>query len=325
MDRLISLSSPLIENSKYFLNIEKTTFLKSLKYIFSKVTFVGWGRKKSGLWATQMAKLTRGDFLLLEDGLIRSLGLGVEGSPSFSMVQDNVGIYYDATTPSKLENILNSYDFNHDKELMQIAKEAREKIIEYKISKYNNFKKVDLSYLNNKRAKVLIIAQTYGDSSLKYGLAENFTTKEIIEDAIRDNPHVEVYIKIHPDVLLGKKKSDIDLEQIPKTCHILTDNANPLVLLKYFNKVYTKTSGMGFEALLLNREVHCYGMPFYAGWGVTIDKLKAPRRQRMLTVNEIFASMYILYTTYYNPYTHKKIDLLETIESIVSHQNKHNF
>jgi capsular polysaccharide export protein len=316
MDRFLSLSAPLIKNSQDFLNIEKTTLLKSLKYIFSKVTFIGWGRKKSGIWATTISKLTNKNFLLLEDGFIRSFGLGVDGSPSFSMVKDDVGIYYDATTPSRLENIFNSYDFKSNKELMSLAKEARAKIIKFKISKYNNFKKVDLGYLDNDRKKVLIVAQTYGDSSLKYGLAERFTTKEMIDDAIRDNPDAKIYIKIHPDVLSGKKKSDINGEDIPKSCQILKDNANPIELMSYFDKIYTKTSGMGFEALLLGMEVHCYGMPFYAGWGVTEDKQRLGRRVKKLTIDELFAGGYILYTDYYNPYIKKKSDIVGIIEYI---------
>ena len=314
--KFITISIPLINNSKNFLDIEQTTLSKSLKYIFTKVTFVGWGRKKSGLWATKMAKITNNNYLLLEDSFIRSFGLGLESSPSFSIVKDDVGIYYDATTPSKLENILNSYDFKSDKILMSVAKEARAKIIEYKISKYNNFREVDLSYLENGKEKILIVAQTYGDSSLEYGGGNSFTTKEMIDDAISDNPKAEVYIKIHPDVLSGKKKSDIEVDELPKSCHILTDNANPIKLMDYFNKVYTKTSGMGFEALLLDKEVHCYGVPFYAGWGITHDRLKCNRRERKLTTDEVFAGSYILYTSYYNPYLDKKSDILEVIEFI---------
>jgi len=314
----ISISQPLIENSKNFLNIKKTTPLKSLQYFFKKATFVGWGRKKSGLWATKMAKLTNNRFLLLEDGFIRSFGLGVEGSPSFSIVRDDIGIYYDATSPSKLESILNIYDFKSDKRLMSLAKKARQKIIEYKISKYNNFKKIDLSYLDNSKQKVLIVAQTAGDSSLEYGLGDKFTTQDIIDDAIKDNPNTQIYIKIHPDVLAGKKSSDINPKDIPQTVKILEDNANPIELLQYFDKVYTKTSGMGMEALLLDKQVYCYGLPFYAGWGLTIDRLMCDRRVRKLTIDELFAGAYILYSRYYNPYLNKESDIISTIEYIKS-------
>jgi capsular polysaccharide export protein len=312
----ISFSNPLIENSKNFLKIKKVTPIESLKYLFKKAIFVGWGRKKSGLLAVRFSRLTKNRFLLLEDGFIRSFGLGVEGSPSFSIVKDDVGVYYDASTQSKLENILNSYDFKSDIELMRRAKEAKELIVKYQISKYNKFEDVDLTYLDDNREKVLIVAQTAGDSSLKYGFGDRFTTKEMIDDAIRENPKHSIYIKIHPDVICGKKRSDIELKDIPKECYIINKSINPLKLLRYFDKVYTKTSGMGMEALLLNREVHCYGVPFYAGWGVTKDRLKCKRRDRELETNEIFAGAYILYSEYFNPFTYKKSDIIDTIRYI---------
>ncbi len=80
-----------------------------------KGTFYGWGRKKSGLKAMELAVKHNTSFLLLEDGFIRSLDLGVNGSPSFSLVEDDVSIYYDATQPSRLENILSTYDFTLEK------------------------------------------------------------------------------------------------------------------------------------------------------------------------------------------------------------------
>ena len=320
MSQFITISQPLINNSQNFLKIKKVSLVQALRYLLSDITFVGWGRKKSGLWARKMAKFTGKDFLLLEDGFIRSFGLGVEGSPSFSMVKDEVGIYYDATVPSQLENILNTYDFKNNKLLMAKAKEARAKILKYKISKYNNFKEIDLSYLEKSQEKILIVAQTYGDSSLEYGLGNSFSTQKMIEDAMRDNPEAEIYIKIHPDVLSGKKASDIATEDIPNACHVLTDNANPITLMQHFSQIYTKTSGMGFEALLLDKEVHCYGMPFYAGWGVTHDRLKCDRRAKKLSIDEIFTGTYMLYSHYYNPYLNRASDILEVIEYIANHK-----
>ncbi|MBD3798215.1 MAG: capsule polysaccharide transporter, partial [Campylobacterales bacterium] len=135
--------------------------------------------------------------------------------------------------------------------------------------------------------------------------------------AIEENPNAKIYIKIHPDVLSGKKKSDIDLDALDGRVQVLTENVNPISLLKYFDKVYTKTSGMGFEALLVGCECVCFGMPFYAGWGVTDDRSKCERRKRKLSVEEIFAAAYILYTRYHNPYTNKPSDIFDTIETIV--------
>ena len=304
---------------KNIINFKKVTYYSFLNNILQKKgTFHGWGRKKSGLKAIKLAKKHSTSFLLLEDGFIRSLFLGVDGSPSFSLVEDDIGIYYDATTPSKLENILNNYDFKSDEKLMKDVNKAITLMRENNISKYNNAPDIKGDFFqNSKREKVLVIAQTAGDASLKYGMLDDFTTDDMIREAIKDNPSADIYIKIHPDVLRGKKKSDIDIKNLNQNCIIIEENVNPLSLLKHFMKVYTKTSQMGFEALLVGCKSVCFGMPFYAGWGVSIDKSVCSRRKRVLTIEEIFAGAYILYTRYYNPYTKKESDIFDTIETLI--------
>jgi capsular polysaccharide export protein len=52
------------------------------------------------------------------------------------------------------------------------------------------------------------------------------------------------------------------------------------------------------EGLLYNCKVHCYGIPFYAGWGLTTDRHSSPRRTRKLRLTELIAATYILYPRY---------------------------
>jgi capsular polysaccharide export protein len=171
-------------------------------------------------------------------------------------------------------------------------------------------------HFQEEQKRVLVIAQTAGDASLKYGMLKNFSTDEIIESAINENRDAKVYIKIHPDVLSGKKKSDINIEKFRNKCTIITENINPISLLKNFSKVYTKTSGMGFEALLVGCKCICFGMPFYAGWGITEDRTVCKRRKRELCIENVFAGAYILYTTYSNPYTNQKSNIIKTLKDI---------
>ncbi|EJM3598515.1 capsular polysaccharide biosynthesis protein, partial [Campylobacter jejuni] len=281
--------------------------------------FLGWGRKKSGLKAINLAKKYKAKFILLEDGFIRSLNLGVENSPSFSMVKDDIGIYYDATAPSKLENLLNTYEFK-DEEIKQ-AKKAIELIKKYKISKYNNNLDIPDDYFQKDEKRVLIITQTANDASLEFGLAKGFKTVDMIKDAIKENPKSKIYIKIHPDVLSGKKQSDLDINSLPKECILITENFNPVALLEFFDKVYTKTSGMGFEALMQECECICYGMPFYAGWGLTKDKLECKRRMQKRSLEEVFYVAYILYAEYFNPCLNQKSNIFDTIQTLAKYKD----
>lgn len=294
--------------------------MQNILEVWSSHRFKGWGRKRTGRFAVWCYKTFGGTLTLLEDGFIRSLGLGVDGSPSFSLVEDDVGIYYDATSPSRLEELLNNYDFAADTALMAEAGKAIELIKQYNISKYNSAPDVDEGFFGDDVYRVLIIAQTARDASLKYGMLDGYTTDDMITAAIEENPGAKVYLKVHPDVLSGKKQSDIDIESAKERCIIIEENVNPLSLLKHFDKVYTKTSGMGFEALLAGCECVCFGMPFYAGWGITDDRSTCERRKRKLTVEEVFAAAYILYTRYHNPYSQKESDITDTIKSIVKYR-----
>ena len=295
-------------------------YVKSTVSIFTNQNFKGWGRKKTGRFSLRCNKVFGGKLTLLEDGFIRSINLG--GSESFSIVEDDIGIYYDATVPSKLENLLNTYDFKSNSDLLKKSTFTIDLIKKYQISKYNHAPNIDDDYFSNVESnKVLIIAQTKGDLSLEYGLAERFNTNEIINAAIIENPGAEIYLKVHPDVLNGRKNSDIDIESVVDKCKIISDDVNPISLLKHFSKVYTKTSQMGFEALIVGCDCVCFGMPFYAGWGLTDDRVKCERRKRKLSVEEVFAASYILYAKHFNPYIQKPSDIIDTIKTIVKYRD----
>ncbi|EAL4743186.1 capsular polysaccharide biosynthesis protein [Campylobacter jejuni] len=311
-----SISKKLIANVRNFYTI---SLYKKNSKINKDDLFLGWGRKKSGLKAINLAKKYKAKFILLEDGFIRSLNLGVENSPSFSMVKDDIGIYYDATAPSKLENLLNTYEFK-DEEIKQ-AKKAIELIKKYKISKYNNNLDIPDDYFQKDEKRVLIITQTANDASLEFGLAKGFKTVDMIKDAIKENPKSKIYIKIHPDVLSGKKQSDLDINSLPKECILITENFNPVALLEFFDKVYTKTSGMGFEALMQECECICYGMPFYTGWGLTKDKLECKRRMQKRSLEEVFYVAYILYAEYFNPCLNQKSNIFDTIQTLAKYKD----
>lgn len=313
--KFYTISKKLKENVKDFYKIVPYHVYKN---IMQEDVFVGWGRKKSGLKAAELAKKYNARFLLLEDGFLRSLNLGVENSPSFSIVKDDIGIYYDATVPSKLENILNSYEFSAEE--LEQAKKAIELIKKEKLSKYNNNLCMPKEFFSANEERVLIITQVASDVSLKFGLADSFSTQDIINDAIKENPNVKIYIKIHPDVLSGKKQSDFNAQDLPSNCVVIKENYNPVELLSYFKKVYTKTSGMGFEALMLGCECVCYGVPFYAGWGLTQDKQVCKRRLKKRSLEEVFYATYILYSEYFNPYLNQKSDIFDTIHTLAKYK-----
>lgn len=316
-----SSSGKLIENTKKFYKIKR--FFK-FTLPSKNAIFYGWGRKPSGQQAVELASKFKGRFKLLEDGFIRSVGLGVEGAKLLSVVEDDFGIYYDATQPSQLEHILATSEFS-----TKIICEARwciDFIISNHICKYNNAPDITTAqvqkYELQNNSNILIIAQTHGDASLEYGLANQFSTLDMINAAINENPNSNILLKVHPDVLSGKKKSDIDIANLPSQIKIISENINPISLLKHITKVYTKTSAMGFEALMCGCECVCFGVPFYAGWGLSDDRAQIPsRRNKKLSLEQLFAGAYLLYAKYIDPYSGAPTTLKRVLPQINALKN----
>lgn len=59
-------------------------------------------------------------YCALEDGFTRSLGLGVNAAPPLGMIVDDLGIYYDASRPSRLEELI-----KQEAEKPNLVQEAR--------------------------------------------------------------------------------------------------------------------------------------------------------------------------------------------------------
>jgi capsular polysaccharide export protein len=94
-------------------------------------------------------------------------------------------------------------------------------------------------------------------------------------------------------------------EEATRWCdEVVTDSAMG-ELLAAVDEVHVLTSLTGFEALLRDKKVTCYGQPFYAGWGLTYDLIPHPRRTRRLTLDELVTGTLILYPTYVSRTTGK--------------------
>lgn len=289
----------------------------------------GWGRKKSFFKAKTLALKKGTNVLCLEDGFIRSLGLGKDGYPPFSLVVDETGIYFDALQPSDLENLILKPELP---EQNLRADEAISKILNYGITKYNQkFKALDPEKFSNESKHILVIDQTFGDQSIKYAGASSDTFKKMLSQAFADHPEAIIWVKTHPDVLAGKAKSHFSTEDLSHSnIQLLTDNYNPIELLQHIDEVYVVSSQLGFEALLCQKKVHCFGVPWYAGWGLTDDQyaplhLLENRRQQQKSLEHLFACAYFQYARYVNPVTGLRCeleDILDLLISNIQHQQR---
>lgn len=284
---------------------------------------VGWGEKPNTAQAQTYAREHGLPYLRLEDGFVRSVGLGVEGSPTYSIVQDDLGIYYDATRESRLERLLNGNGDEaallKDPELLARAERCMDRLVAGQISKYNNTPVAPPTLPpSHGRKRVLIVDQTAGDMSLKLGALPPGGLQSMLETCRQEHPNAQLIVKTHPDVLRGKKRSALGCnpKQYPDV-FFLTAPANPIALLHQVDHVCVATSQMGMEALLCGKSVTCFGAPFYAGWGLTDDRVATPRRVTSRSLAEVFAAAYLIYSQYVDPATGEAGTLEDVLEHMI--------
>jgi hypothetical protein len=252
----------------------------------------------------------------IEDGFIRSIGLGTNHALPLSICFDKQGLYYDSSRPSDLELLLQSYDFDGNPSLIEESKACISKIQKEGLSKYNETQ-TDMArhfYGPKTHSRILILGQVEDDNSLLYGCDKILSNVELIKLVCNENPGAQIIYKPHPDVIFGKRKELTNPSLLVENFEILPFPTSLKDALHDVDRVYTLTSLGGFEALLHGVPVTTLGAPFYSGWGLTEDRQVTNRRTRTLTLEEVFAAAYLLYPRYLHPKTHSSSNLSEILD-----------
>lgn len=240
----------------------------------------------------------------IEDGLIRSIGLGANCVPPLSIVVDRLGPHFDPAKPSELEQILQSADISRD--YLSRAALLRDTIVETGIGKYGR----DAASLPNckvsradRRRTVLVTGQVEDDRSVMCGAA-GMNNLDLLKSARSHEPDAWIIYRPHPDVEAGHRKGAIPATSVLALADEI-DRATPIArLFGRVDAVHVLTSLAGFEALLRGCKVFTHGVPFYAGWGLTTDLGPVPaRRTRQRSIDELVAAALILYPRYVDPVT----------------------
>jgi capsular polysaccharide export protein len=316
--------------SKWGLNLIKHFFPEGKKYIVSslkealekgldKSSKVYMYPAKEDLRVRQYCEENKIPVFLVEDGFIRSLTLGSSFFKPASLVIDSRGIYFDPSRESDLEYILNNYDF--DETLINRSKNLITLLLENKISKYNHLADKEIK-VPDKNIK-LVIGQVDDDMSIKkggYGF-DSLKLLKIVKENSTNNDFI-IY-KPHPDVVAGIREGLVNKKDLYKYCNMIIVDASLDSCFKIANEVHTITSLAGLEALMRGKKVFTYGMPFYAGWGLTIDFRKCERRKRKRDIYELVAASYILYPKYRSLKTLKESSAEEVLQEIKELKEKY--
>lgn len=236
----------------------------------------------------------------IEDGFIRSVGLGANCVPPLSAVVDWRGIYFDPAQQSDLEWLLEHAAI--DAALAERAAALRGRIVSGAISKYGGGESV-LDLPPTARRRVLVTGQVEDDRSIISG-GQSLTNLAVLRAARALEPDAWIVYKPHPDVIAGHRKGHVADRDVRQYADAIESSASIATLIDAVDAVHVITSLAGFEALLRGKQVTTHGMPFYAGWGLTRDIAPVPaRRTRQRTLDELVAATLLLYPRYVDPVT----------------------
>ena len=236
----------------------------------------------------------------IEDGFLRSRGLGATLTPPLSLVADRLGIYYDPRAPSQLEQMIaDTVTLRPDQKAR--AERLRQQVIGAGLTKYNAGQTA--AEITGTR-RILVPGQVEDDASILTAAGDIKTNLALLTAVRRANPDAIILYKPHPDVEAGLRLGAVpDRDAAASADRVLT-NTDPGTLLTQIDEVWTMTSLLGFEALLRNKRVVTYGAPFYAGWGLTHDLGRPPTRRvaRPDLLGLLYATL-IAYPRYFDPVT----------------------
>jgi capsular polysaccharide export protein len=258
--------------------------------------------------------------LRVEDGFLRSRGLGARLVPPLSLVVDDLGIYYDPTGPSRFEMLM--------KEALPDWARARaerlaERLKTAGLSKYN----LAATPLPDLPAghRILVPGQVEDDASIRLGAADIARNLDLLRATRIANPDAVILYKPHPDVVAGLRPGAVPAAELAGLADLVLPDADPIQLIDAVDAVWTITSTLGFEALIRGGAVTCLGVPFYAGWGLTRDLAPIPKRRlphpdgliRPDLVHLVHAAL-IAYPRYHDPVTNRPCPpevIVERLES----------
>jgi capsular polysaccharide export protein len=141
---------------------------------------------------------------------------------------------------------------------------------------------------------------------------------ELLEAVRRAEPDAYLLYKPHPDVVAGLCRQGQGEAQVARCCDEVLLEASIQQLFTQIDALHVLTSIAGFEALLRGIEVHTWGLPFYAGWGLTHDRLSCHRRGRPLELDALVHAALIDYPRYVSRHSGLFIEPEQAIEELLA-------
>jgi len=240
----------------------------------------------------------------LEDGFLRSAGIGAAFRPGGSFILDQTGPYYDPTIATDLEAMLNTFVFSPL--LLKRAAALRQTILAQGLTKYNLAGGEPTITAPAGRRLILVPGQVEDDAAVIHGGGAIRSNLALLRAVRAAEPDAFLIYKPHPDIEAGFRQGRIPKRKVDGLADLVVTQTPITALFAIVDAVHCLTSLAGFEALLRGRPVTVWGQPFYAGWGLTEDRgpaFPAHRRRHSLDLDMLVAATLILYPRYIDPVT----------------------
>jgi capsular polysaccharide export protein len=155
-------------------------------------------------------------------------------------------------------------------------------------------------------------------------MADAASFQAMITAALIENPDCQVLLKVHPDVFTHRKRGWLPTDpQWPDPdwngrVTVIGSDCHAVRLLRHARAVYAVTSLMGFEALMWGKPVRCFGMPFYGGWGLTVDELPPLARRPQVGIEALVHAVLVECSRYVDPASGRRWQVEEAIAHVAA-------
>jgi capsular polysaccharide export protein len=275
-------------------------FLRSANEVAPNAPVAVWRAKIAPVALSELQR-SQNPLIEVEDGFLRSRGLGADCIPPLSVTIDRLGAHFDPSQPSELEVLLQEGEF--DEQILARAAKLRRLIVEAGIGKYEQGGAA-IERSAGTRRHILVPGQVEDDRAVQLGGCGLSSNLDLLRRVRAEAPDAYILYKPHPDVLAGHRLGSIPKGACLEFADQIVGDVPIASLIGMVDEVHVNTSLAGFEALLRDKMVTTYGVPFYAGWGLTRDLGPVPsRRTARRSLNELIAATLLIYPRYFDPIT----------------------
>ena len=260
----------------------------------------------------------------MSPGFISSLASTSGGDDMTSVVIDSRGHHFDSSKQSAMSQRLES-STEFPSEQLQQSQLLIQRIRQLRVTRDSGNPDIPLQLGGSHGPKILVLD--------RYSLDPAQGPLEQQQALFADMLTQVLHQCGNKDVIVHQKQTNstpyLLTESLQKTLaysmnvHIVQADIHPHALLDLADELYLIDDHLGFEALMADKCVHCFGKPFYAGWGLTQDYAPAVRKTRHRSLEELFYVSYIEFSRYLDPRTGESTTLNKLIQSMGQEKRYH--